>query len=70
MQPLGVGSEEKMVIDLEIGDQVVVIGGPWKDSEGEITAINQSKQTVTINVEMFGRATPVEIGFAEVRKVG
>ena len=70
MQPLGVGSEEKMVIDLEIGDQVVVIGGPWKDSEGEITAINQSKQTVTINVEMFGRATPLEIGFAEVRKVG
>ena len=70
MQPLGVSTGEKVVIDLEVGDQVVVIGGVWKDSTGEIAAINQSKQTVTINVELFGRATPVEISFAEVRKAG
>ena len=70
MQPLGVDSGEKVVIDLEVGDQVVVIGGVWKDSTGTVSAINQSKQTVTINVELFGRATPVEISFAEVRKAG
>ncbi len=70
MKPLGVESGEKVVIDLEVGDEVVVIGGVWKDSTGTISAINQSKQTVTINVELFGRATPVEISFAEVRKAG
>ena len=70
MQPLGVDAGEKVVIDLEVGDQVVVIGGVWKDSTGTVSAINQSKQTVTINVELFGRATPVEISFAEVRKAG
>ena len=69
MKPLGVDTGEKVVIDLEEGDQVVVIGGAWKDTTGLITAINQNKQTVTINVELFGRATPVEISFAEVRKV-
>ncbi|MGN0434636.1 MAG: transcription termination/antitermination protein NusG, partial [Bilifractor sp.] len=55
MQPLGVDAGEKVVIDLEVGDQVVVIGGVWKDSTGTVSAINQSKQTVTINVELFGR---------------
>ena len=68
MFPFGVETGEKLVIDLEIGDRVVVIGGAWKDTEGEVTDINKNKQTVTISVELFGRATPVEINFAEVRK--
>ena len=69
MKPLGVDTGEKLVIDIEEGDQVIVVGGAWKDTTGLVTAINQNKQTVTINVELFGRSTPVEISFAEVRKV-
>ena len=69
MKPLGVDTGEKLVIDLEVGDQVMVIGGAWKDTTGLVTAVNHSKETVTINVELFGRATPVEISFAEVRRV-
>jgi transcriptional antiterminator NusG len=34
-----------------------------------IAAINESKQSVTIHVDMFGRETPVELGFEEVKKV-
>lgn len=68
MLPLGVDSKEKVAIDLEVGDNVVVIAGAWKDTTGQITSVNESKQTVTINVDLFGRATPVEISFAEVRK--
>ena len=41
-------------IDFEVGDSVV---------------INEAKRTVTINVEMMGRETPLEIGFAEVKKL-
>ncbi len=60
--------EEKVIVDLEVGDEIVVIGGAWKDTTGVIQTINQQKQVVTINVELFGRETPVEISFAEVRK--
>ena len=51
------------------GDAVTVIGGVWKDTAGIIQSVNQGKQSVTINVELFGRETPVEISFAEIRKM-
>ncbi|MCD7956359.1 MAG: transcription termination/antitermination protein NusG [Lachnospiraceae bacterium] len=56
-------------VDFEEGDTVTVIGGVWKDTVGVIQSMNQAKQSVTINVELFGRDTPVEISFAEVRKM-
>lgn len=56
-------------VDFQEGDTVNVIGGVWKDTVGVIQSINQSKQSVTINVELFGRETPVEISFAEIRKM-
>ena len=51
------------------GDTVVVTGGAWKDTVGVITALNVQKQTATINVELFGRETPVEISFAEIKQM-
>ena len=59
---------ENVVVDFEEGDLIVVIGGVWKDTSGVITSMNHSKQTVTINVELFGRETPVEVSFADVKK--
>ena len=56
-------------IDFEEGDSVVVTGGVWKDTVGVVQSINEAKRIVTINVEMFGRETPVEISFAEVKKM-
>ena len=58
----------KIVGDFEVGDTVVVIAGAWEGTEGAVTGVNAQKQTVTISVELFGRATPVEISFAEVKK--
>jgi len=58
----------RVVVDFEPGDMVVVIAGAWEDTTGVITQVNPQKQTVTINVELFGRETPVEINFAEVKK--
>ena len=55
-------------VDFAEGDMVTVIGGVWKDTVGVIQSMNQSKQIVTINVELFGRETPVEISFTEIRK--
>ena len=56
MVNLGItGGEEKVELDLEVGDAVVVTGGAWKDTTGLIQSINDTKQMVTINVELFGR---------------
>ena len=58
-----------VVVDFEVGDMVVVTAGAWKDTVGVIKSINEGKQTLTIHVEMFGRETPVELSFAEVKKM-
>ena len=68
MRPLGI-KEEKVVVDFKEGDTVAITGGVWKDTVGVIQSMNESKQIVTINVELFGRETPVEISFAEVKKM-
>ncbi len=68
---MGIGEEKKenIVLDFEIGDTVEVISGVWEDTAGVIKSINSSKKSVTINVDMFGRETPVEISFTEVRRL-
>ena len=58
-----------VLIDFVGGDSVVVIGGVWKDTVGMIQSINENKQCVTINVDLFGRETPVEISFTEIKKM-
>ena len=68
MRPLGVQSDS-VQIDFAEGDNVVVTGGVWKDTVGVIQAINENKQSVTINVDLFGRETPVEISFTEMKKM-
>lgn len=61
--------EQEVVFNFAEGDTVVVTSGAWKDTVGVIKSINPSKRSVTINVEMFGRETPVELSFAEVKKL-
>ena len=68
MRPLGI-KEEKVVVDFKEGDTVAITGGVWKDTVGVIQSMNESNQIVTINVELFGRDTPVDISFAEVKKM-
>ena len=68
MAPLGI-KRENIVVDYEIGDNVQVIAGAWADTVGVVQAINMAKGSLTINVELFGRETPVEISFAEVKKM-
>ena len=45
------------------------VSGAWADTVGVVQSMNPQKQSLTINVELFGRETPVEIGFAEVKKM-
>ncbi len=68
VKPLGIKTET-IKIDFGVGDEVRVIAGVWKDTSGYIDRIDMNKQTATISVELFGRETPVEISFAEIRKI-
>ena len=68
MKYLGI-NKETIVIDAEVGDMVEVTAGAWEGTVGSIKAINPSKQTITIDVEIFGRATSVEIAFADIKKL-
>lgn len=66
----GLGFARKDVVaEYEVGDTIVVTAGAWKDTIGAVKSINEGKKTLTINVEMFGRETPVELSFTEVRKM-
>ncbi|MBR1931641.1 MAG: transcription termination/antitermination factor NusG [Lachnospiraceae bacterium] len=68
MKPLGIQAEN-ITIDFAEGDSIAVVAGVWKDTVGVVQKLDYGKQTATINVELFGRETPVEISFAEVRKL-
>ncbi len=65
---LGIKSDD-IVVDFAEGDTVVITGGVWKDTIGVIQTMNEGKQIVTINVDLFGRETPVEISFSDVKKM-
>lgn len=62
---------EKMRIDIdvEIGDAIRIIGGPFEGQVGIVEEINPEKQIVKAKVSMFGRDTPVELEFPQVNKI-
>lgn len=69
MRPLGIKTEDEVVFDIKEGDTIQVISGAWIDTIAKVMSINYSKQHITINVELFGRETPVEISFLDVKKM-
>ena len=68
IKPLGIKTDT-VSVDFGVGDEIAVIAGVWKDTAGVVQRMDFGKQTATINVDLFGRETPVEISFAEVRKI-
>ena len=62
---------EKVYIELnvEVGETVKVISGPFESFMGTVESIDKEKQVLKVKVSMFGRDTPVELEFAQVEKV-
>lgn len=56
-------------IDLVKDDPIVISDGPFKDLEGKVGEIDESRGKVKVMVSMFGRETPVELDFLQVRKL-
>jgi transcriptional antiterminator NusG len=59
---------EVTVVDFSVGDSVTVIDGPFATLHATISEINADAQKVTGLVEIFGRETPVELGFSQIQK--
>ena len=56
----------KAVTTFQVGDQVRVIDGPFKNFSGRVEEVNPDKEKVRVLVSIFGRATPVELDFVQV----
>lgn len=61
--------EPKFTIDISVGSPVKVIDGPFKNMDGKIVNIDETKGKVKILINMFGRETPVELDFLQIRKI-
>jgi len=61
--------EPKFKIDVSVGSPVRIVDGPFKNLEGKIANIDEAKGKVKVIVSMFGRETPVELDFLQIKKI-
>lgn len=59
----------KHKLDLTAGDIVNITDGPFKDLEGRVGEVDEKSGKVKVLVSMFGRETPVELDFLQVKKI-
>ena len=63
------GAQVEHNIDLVADDAVVITDGPFKELEGKVAEVDKSRGKVKVLVSMFGRETPVELDFLQVKKI-
>jgi len=56
-------------IDLDLEDAVIIVDGPFKDLEGKVSEVDNERGKVRVLVSMFGRETPVELDFLQVKRI-
>ena len=61
--------EPEYKIDVAKGDAVRIVDGPFKGFEGKVSSIDESHGKVKVLVSMFGRETPVELDFLQIKKI-
>ncbi|MFH0968924.1 MAG: transcription termination/antitermination protein NusG [Patescibacteria group bacterium] len=61
--------EPKYKIDVREGDAVKLTDGPFKDFDGKVQEVNEEKGKVKVLISVFGRETPVEIDFLQIKKI-
>jgi len=68
MKRMGV-EEPKFKVDFKAGDAIKITDGPFKDFDGKVSEIDVEKGKVKVLVSLFGRDTPVELDFLQVKKL-
>lgn len=68
MKRMGV-QEPKFKIDVAVGERVKITDGPFKDFDGKVAEVDMEKGRVKVLVTIFGRETPVELDFLQIKKL-
>lgn len=64
------GEEEpKYKFDIVVGDNVKIVDGPFKDFDGRVSEVDEERGRIKVLVTMFGRETPVELDFLQIKKI-
>ncbi len=63
------GKEPKYKMDIKAGDIVRITDGPFKDFEGRVSEVDEERGKIKTLVSMFGRETPLELDFLQVKKI-
>ena len=61
--------EPKYKIDVQVGDAVKITDGPFRDFDGKVSEVDEGKGKIKVLVNMFGRETPVELDFLQIKKL-
>ena len=69
MKRIGTTEEPQVTIDLQIGAAVKIGDGPFKGFEGKVSEVDGARGKVKVLVSMFGRETPLELDFTQVKKI-
>ena len=65
----GLEAGQKITVDVLPGDDVQIISGPLENFIGKVVSLNDLAQKAMVNIEMFGRATDVEVDYLQIKKV-
>lgn len=61
--------EPKFQIDVSVGSPVRIVDGPFKNLEGKVIEVDEAKGKIKVLLSMFGRETPVELDFLQIKKI-
>jgi transcriptional antiterminator NusG len=68
MKRMGV-EEPKFTVDVTVGAPVKITDGPFKDFEGKVDNVDEARGKIKVLVSMFGRETPLELDFLQIKKI-
>jgi transcriptional antiterminator NusG len=61
--------EPKYKFDIALGDSIKIVDGPFRDTDGKIAEIDEDRGRIKVLISMFGRETPVELDFLQIKKI-
>lgn len=62
-------SDQKLIVDFNVGDTVRILSGPFQGIEGTVDVMNDDAQTAMVLTILFGRETPTEISYQDLERI-
>jgi len=61
--------DPEFTVDIGKNDPILITDGPFKGQQGKVSEVDEQRGKVKVLVSMFGRETPVELDFLQIKKV-